>query len=556
MSHFFYPFKQKTLATLFRFVIIFSLCHHHYFYPSAIVCYLCKMNNRILLIFPPLAKACEPPAGIARIAGFLRNNQQLTTLWDANIEGQEYLLKKEQTPEDTWSKRAWKNKETNLGALRDSVLYKNQDRYQRAIRDLNRTLSQSCKKTGININLADYQDTNLSAHQSTDLLYAAQNYKQSIFYPFFKQRLSELFADNDTGFIGISLNYLSQALVAFALAGYIRTHYPQQKLLIGGGLITSWLRSPGWKHPFGNLFDHIIEGAGEKPLLQILKHRSNIIHSPPDFTDLPLTRYLSPGLIIPYSASSGCYWNRCSFCPEKAEGSSYSKLSSAEVLQDMQFLVEKFSPRLLHLLDNAVAPSLMKELIRQPVGVDWYGFARISPELANPGFCKKLRASGCLMLKLGIESGSQTVLDAMDKGIDLPLVEKCLVALQAAGIAVYVYLLFGTPTETRVEARLTTDFTVRNADRIGFLNLAVFNLPKNSDEKKQLQVHNFSAGDLGLYSDFFHPKGWNRKKVRNFLTDEFKAEPEIRKILQRDPPFFTSNHAVFMADAISNNKEQ
>jgi hypothetical protein len=515
------------------------------------------MKNRILLIFPPLAKACEPPAGITRIAGFLRGNNQECALWDANIESQEYLLNLEQYPEDTWSKRAYKNIQRNLSALRNPVFYSNQDRYQRAVRDCNRALSQSCKNSGVSINLADYQDDKLSPHQSAALLSAATHYQDSVFFSFYKKRFPELLAETNSKYIGISLNYLSQALPTFALVGYLKKEYPGLTLIIGGGLITSWLRSPGWSNPFGDLFAHVIEGAGETPILKLLGHNTHhVSHHPPDFKDLPLNDYLAPGLIIPYSASSGCYWNRCSFCPEKAEGGTYSKLSSIHVLQDLQHLKKTFKPRLIHMLDNAVAPSLMRKMIQKPIGMDWYGFARVSPELAEPAFCLQLRESGCLMLKLGIESGSQDVLDTMDKGIDLTLVEKSLAALTSAGIATYVYLLFGTPAETLVEAQQTRDFTVRNADAIGFLNLAVFNLPRNSDETESVTIHDFSDADLGLYCDFTHPSCWNRKDVRKFLTNDFKTHPKIKSILQRDPPFFTSNHAPFMERQRNKTKEK
>ena len=46
-----------------------------------------------------------------------------------------------------------------------------------------------------------------------------------------------------------------------------------------------------------------------------------------------------------------------------------------------------------------------------------------------------------------------------------------------AGIATYVYLLFGTPSESLTEARATLDFTVKHSQAIDFLNLAIFNLP-------------------------------------------------------------------------------
>ena len=149
------------------------------------------------------------------------------------------------------------------------------------------------------------------------------------------------------------------------------------------------------------------------------------------------------------------------------------------------------------------------------------------------------------MLKLGIESGDQTVLDRMDKGIELDIVSRALRALKKAGIATYVYLLFGTPYETLTEARRTLEFTVRHSDAIGFLNLAVFNMPLCGGWTKEFQTNSFYEGDLSLYTDFAHPQGWGRRQVRDFLEQEFRREHAIASILKKDPPVFTSNHAPF-----------
>ena len=65
-------------------------------------------------------------------------------MWDANLEGQLYLLELKQSPVGTWSKRAWKHVQSNLQLLRSTALYENSDRYQRAVRDLNRAINQSC----------------------------------------------------------------------------------------------------------------------------------------------------------------------------------------------------------------------------------------------------------------------------------------------------------------------------------------------------------------------------------------------------------------------------
>ena len=149
------------------------------------------------------------------------------------------------------------------------------------------------------------------------------------------------------------------------------------------------------------------------------------------------------------------------------------------------------------------------------------------------------------MLKLGLESGDQTVLDEMQKGVNLEEASSALENLKKAGIATYVYLLFGTPSEGLIEARRTLEFVVKHHDAIGFLNLAIFNMPIYGPEAQEMEPKAYYEGDLSLYTSFDHPKGWSRPLIRQFLDKEFKRHPAIAAILRRDPPIFTSNHAPF-----------
>jgi hypothetical protein len=103
----------------------------------------------------------------------------------------------------------------------------------------------------------------------------------------------------------------------------------------------------------------------------------------------------------------------------------------------------------------------------------------------------------------------------------------------------------GTPAETITEARRTLDFAVAHHEAITFVNLAVFNMPVCGPDAHTLQISDFYEGDLSLYTDFAHPLGWHRSKVRRFLDREFKRHPAIAAIVRRDPHIFTSNHAAF-----------
>lgn len=512
----------------------------------------------MLLIHPPVAKPCEPPAGISRLAGVLTGSGFPCTVLDANLEGILCLLSREiPTRGDTWTSRAQRNVRRNLSALRSADIYGNLDRYKRAVTDLNRLLSKSAfSLTGTlspaRVSLANVQHPVLSPVRSSDLLRAAETPEEDPFHFYFSQRLRELVEKKAPSIVGVSLSFLSQALCTFAVLGFLRKEFPDLKLVLGGGLVTSWMRRPGWTNPFGGLIDHLVPGPGEGPLLSLLTTGSPLgkavseQHHLPDTAGFPLSDYLAPRRILPYSASTGCYWNQCAFCPERAEGNVYTPTPVPQVVEDLRRLVDRVKPGLIHLLDNALSPALMKALCENPPGTPWYGFTRITPRLADLDYCRALRKSGCVMLKLGLESGDQNVLDLEQKGVDLTIASRALRTLHQAGIPTYVYLLFGTPSEGPAEAAKTLQFTADHSGQISFLNLAIFNLPVYGPEASQVETRLLYDGDLSLYTGFTHPKGWDRGLVRRFLDREFKRHPAIGPILRRDPPVFTSNHAPFL----------
>ena len=237
----------------------------------------------MLLIYPPIAKPCEPPAGIAKLCGALQAHGIPCRVLDANLEGLQYLMERQPPATDTWSRRALKNVSRNLASVKDPQAYRSFDRYARAVKDLNRAVEVSALSSGAVTGLADYRHARLSPLRSADLLASAENPEQNPFFPYFSQRLPKAFgASSDAAstaphghevkMAGVSLNYLSQALTAFAMIGFIRKRYPGMKIVLGGGLVTSWLKRPGWSNPFAGFVDHLVAGPGEGALLS-LSHR-------------------------------------------------------------------------------------------------------------------------------------------------------------------------------------------------------------------------------------------------------------------------------------------
>ncbi|MBN1479437.1 radical SAM protein [candidate division KSB1 bacterium] len=503
-------------------------------------------NLDVLLIHPPVAKPGEPPAGLAQLKSALKTAQVSCEIIDANLEGLYSLIHSVTQAEHRRTRMALRNREKNIAALHSLETVQNFDNYKRSVLEINHLLGEAGNPYQTLITFTDYKQKEFVPVRSHDLIRAAEQPERNPFFKYFSSLLPRI-EKLAPQVIGISLIYLSQAITSFALIGQLCRAFPHTKLVLGGGLITSWMSRPDWKNPFVGLVDEVIPGRGEKKLTALFhKAQKNNFHVP-DYHNVEWDHYFSPGRVIPYATSYGCYWRSCTFCPECAEQNRFDPVPHDQVFDNLNTLAAH-KPALFHFLDNALSPSLLKKIARRDMPAPWYGYARFTPELEDPDFCYALRQSGCVLLQLGLESGDQHVLDKMQKGIQLEAVSRILHHLKKAGIATFIYLLFGTPYETIAEARRTKQFVLDHADCINYINPALFNMPVFSDESERLSTRPFYEGDLSLYHSFDHPKGWHRDRVRHFLSDEFTSHSVIRKILNANPPLFTSNHAPFFTD--------
>lgn len=501
----------------------------------------------MILVNPPASKPCEPPAGLAQLSGALDAHGVAHEVLDLGLEGLLHLAARHRAAADTWTRRAVKNLDHNLGLLRDAGGYESTARYARAVNDLDRAVATAAPP-GYAVSLGNLAHEKRSPLSSADLLRAAAHPGEDPFFAQFADRLTGAVGRSRRPVVGVSITYLSQALSAFAIIGFLRRAFPRITIAAGGGLVTSWMSRADLAARFSGLVDLFVRGPGEDAVLDLagIPTDRRIRRAAPSYDRFP-AGYLAPGFILPYATSTGCWWGRCRFCPERAEGNAYAAVPVDLARAELRGLVARHDPALIHFTDNALSPAMLHSLAGHPPGAPWYGFARVTPELSDPRFCRDLASSGCRLLKLGVESGDDGVLDRMQKGFDIALSSAALRALRDAGVPTYVYLLFGTPGETAADARRTRAFVAAHADCITFLNLAVFNMPLGGPDAAGLATAPFYEGDLSLYTGFAHSAGWGRREIKNFLDREFKRDPAIAPILRRDPPIFTSNHAPFFA---------
>lgn len=149
--------------------------------------------------------------------------------------------------------------------------------------------------------------------------------------------------------------------------------------------------------------------------------------------------------------SRGCPY-RCNWCAKPIYGDSFSVRSAEMVAQEMRQLKYEFGAEHLWFADDIFGLRLkwVRELAaaveRLDAAVPFKMQSRV--DLMTADYVSSLRRAGCAEVWMGVESGSQKILDAMDKGTRVDQIAKARENLRHEGIRACYFLQFGYPGET------------------------------------------------------------------------------------------------------------
>jgi anaerobic magnesium-protoporphyrin IX monomethyl ester cyclase len=150
-------------------------------------------------------------------------------------------------------------------------------------------------------------------------------------------------------------------------------------------------------------------------------------------------------------ASRGCPY-RCNWCAKPIYGDSFSVRSAATVAAEMRQLKRDLGADHLWFADDifGLSPKWVREFATEveklDAAVPFKMQSRV--DLMTPSTVSALRRAGCAEVWMGAESGSQKVLDAMDKGTRVEQIAKARENLKREGIRACYFLQFGYPGET------------------------------------------------------------------------------------------------------------
>lgn len=160
-------------------------------------------------------------------------------------------------------------------------------------------------------------------------------------------------------------------------------------------------------------------------------------------------------------ASRGCPYH-CNWCAKPISGNKFDLRPASSVAEELRYL--KFEVGAQHIwfgddifgLDHNWVREFADEVTKRDAALPFKIQSRAN--LMTEETVRHLRKAGCAEVWMGVESGSQTVLDAMDKGLNLGSVVTARAHLKNAGIRACFFLQLGYPGENWTELQETISF--------------------------------------------------------------------------------------------------
>jgi Radical SAM superfamily len=297
----------------------------------------------------------------------------------------------------------------------------------------------------------------------------------------------------------ISVPFPGNLYSAFRCAQFVKKHYPEVKISMGGGFPNTELRSLTDVRVF-EFFDFITLDDGELPVELLynsiclaepveaqfkrtfLLENNQVVYKnntskpdykqsevgTPDYSDLQLDNYISvieianpmhslwsDGRWNKLTMAHGCYWGKCTFCDISLDYIKLYEPIAAKILVDrMEEMIAQTGENGFHFVDEAAPPALMREvaieILKRNLVVSWWTNIRFEKSF-TADLCLLLKNSGCIAVSGGLEVASDRLLKLIDKGVTVEQVAQVTKNFTETGILVHAYLMYGYPTQTEQE---------------------------------------------------------------------------------------------------------
>jgi len=165
--------------------------------------------------------------------------------------------------------------------------------------------------------------------------------------------------------------------------------------------------------------------------------------------------------VAPVTTSRGCPFS-CHFCASPKIWNRQIRFRSAKnVADEIQMLVKEYGVKEIHFEDDNLTlkkehiQGICEEILRRKIKVYWATPNGIRVDSVDEELLKLMKKSGCYSVAFGIESGSQEILDHIEKGTDIARICAAVKLASKAGLITQAFIIFGLPKESKATIKET-----------------------------------------------------------------------------------------------------
>jgi radical SAM superfamily enzyme YgiQ (UPF0313 family) len=201
----------------------------------------------------------------------------------------------------------------------------------------------------------------------------------------------------------------------------------------------------------------------------------------PSRESVPIERYLQTWRehhqagSVSLITARGCPYH-CRWCSHAVYGKTHRRRKPASVVDELEWILQRYGPDMLWIADDVFTihhgwlSEFAGEMSRRGIRVPFECISRA--DRINPHVADLLSSLGCFRLWIGSESGSQRVLDAMERGVTLEQVQTAVELCKSRGIQTGMFLMWGYEGEEIEDIEATVEHVKRTRPDIFFTTVA------------------------------------------------------------------------------------
>lgn len=235
----------------------------------------------------------------------------------------------------------------------------------------------------------------------------------------------------------------------------------------------------------------------------------------------------------------GCPYT-CKWCSRAVYGGTYRRRSPQLVAQEMKHIKDTYNPDMIWFVDDVFTihhkwlTEFAAEVKKQDAIIPYEIISRA--DRLNEEVIKTLKASGCFRVWVGAESGSQKIIDAMDRRVDVMQTREMIRLAKQHGLEAGTFIMLGYPGETKQDIKETIEHLVQSNPSQYTITIAypikgteLYNEVKNEFLEQSLEWETSTDRDIDFKRT--HPKQYYQYAIQ-WVMNEVYLKTKNRNVLK------------------------